>query len=73
MLIVLRPLATNISWVCSEVNSLRSISKEVALSGLDRAIEMGLVEIIGFNTGDDEANDHVSRRVKEICGFSINP
>lgn len=73
MLIVLRPLAVNIAWVCAELNRLRSSSREAALRGLDRAIEGGLLEIIGFETGDEEANTQVSRRVEDLCGIVIHP
>lgn len=64
-------MAANISWVSTELNFLRSISKEIALGGLDRAIEAGFVEIVGYTTGDSTRNRQVDAITTNLFGIQI--
>jgi hypothetical protein len=71
MLIVVKPLKSNLAWVCDEINMISEKSKTLALAALDQAIENKLLEIVGLNTGDQDVNHEVSCIVADWFGLDV--
>lgn len=65
ILLDIRPLQPGLDWIAAELNSLRSVSKEAALLGLDAMIECQLAEICGFQTSNGDVDAFICDRVLE--------
>lgn len=67
----IRPLRDNLEWVCDRLNFFAEDYPELAFKGLDLVIREGLIEIVGYWTGDPDQEAYVDERVRETFGVVI--
>lgn len=67
----IRPLQTNLEGLFTEVNALRTVSREVAFSALDAAISHGYLQVVGYETGSADFDNFIDAKVFEDFGIVL--